>query len=347
MELTAGALARAIGARIEGDDAHRLVGVAPLEEAAPDQVSFLSNRRYRERALASRAGALIVGERDVAGLTAATLLVARDPYVAYARAVRAFHPEPAGDGEISPRASVDGTAIVGPRCSVGPFAAIGAGCRLGARVRVGAGCAIGRDVTIGDDTLLYPNVTLYDGVVIGMRVILHAGVVVGSDGFGFAQEGEAYVKVPQVGTVEVEDDVEIGANSTVDRAALGRTVIGRGTKIDNLVQIAHNVRIGAHTAIAALSGISGSTTLGRGAKLAGQSGVSGHLSLGDGVVVAGKAAVFKDLPDGAFVSGIPARPHRQWMRREAALNRIGELKQRVALLETRLAELAHQTPKGQ
>lgn len=339
--LSAAGLADAIGARLDGDGSVALEGVAPLESAGPGHVSFLANPRYLAVARASQAGALIVGLRDE--LSAPALLRSDNPYAAFARAMRVFHPVAPSDGRVSPHAVVEEGAVLGERVSIEAHAFVGAGARIGAGTRVGVGSVVGRNTTLGIDCILHANVTLYDDVSIGDRVILHSGAVIGADGFGFAKENGRYLKIPQVGTVRIEDDVEIGANSTVDRATLGRTLIGRGSKLDNLVQVAHNVDLGEDAALAAQAGIAGSTTLGSRATLAGQSGVAGHLRLGEDVVVSGKTAVFKNLTNGAFVSGVPARPHRRWLEREAALNRapgtMDALKQQVAGLEARLARL--------
>lgn len=335
MELRASELARAIGATLDGDGDLLLHGVAPLDQAGPGDVSFLANPRYRQEAETSGAGALIVATGEQA-LRAPVLLRASNPYLAFARALQAFHPAALSEGRVSPRAVVGEDVVLGDGAIVEPLAVLGDGCRIGARTRILSGAVLGRGVVVGEDCVIHPHVTLYDGVRVGARVILHAGAVVGSDGFGFAKEGRTYHKIPQVGTVVIEDDVEIGANATVDRATLGKTVIGAGTKIDNLVQVAHNVRIGAGSALAAQVGIAGSATLGEGATMGGQSGVSGHLSLGRNVTIAGKSAVFKDLADGAFVSGVPARPIRDWQRGQAALGRLEALRARVARLEKAL-----------
>lgn len=321
MELSAGQLGRAVGAKVEGDADRRITGVAALGDAGPGDLSFLVNPKYRDQAKTTRAGALVLATNE-SEITAPAVLRSKNPYATFARVVRLLHPEPQGTPGVADGARVDASALLGAEVEIGPNAAIGAGARIGARTRIGAGAVVGRGVVIGEDCRVFPNVTLYDGVTLGSRVVVHAGTVIGADGFGFAKEAGRYLKVPQVGTVVVEDDVEIGANCAIDRAALGRTSIGRGTKIDNLVMIAHNCTIGPDSVLVAQVGISGSVSIGARATLAGQSGVAGHLRLGDDVIVSGKCAVFKDLPDGSFVSGIPARPHRQWLRREAALNRI-------------------------
>ena len=333
MEWPAAKLAEKLGVRWEGDGARVLRGVAALTDAGPEDVSFLSNPRYRAQAESTQAGAVIVGE-ETTDLAVPCRLLAKNPYATFARTLALFHPAPAGSGEVSDHASVDPSARLEAGVTVEPMAVVGANATVGRGTIIAAGAVVGAGVRIGQDCLLHPRVVLYPGVSLGDRVIVHAGAVVGSDGFGFAPEDGRYVKVPQVGTVEIEDDVEIGANVTVDRGALGCNHGSvEGTKIDNLVQIAHNVTVGPHSAMAAQTGIAGSTRIGAQATFAGQSGVAGHLTLGERVIVSGKTAVFKDLGDGAFVSGVPARDHRKWMRREAALNRIADLIDRVKRLE--------------
>jgi len=231
---------------------------------------------------------------------------------------------------------VDPSVVLGGGVSVGPNAVIGPGCRIGDRTVVGPGCILGEDVTVGSDCLLHPGVVVRERCTVGDRCILHPGVVLGSDGFGFATVDGVHHKVPQVGTVVLEDDVELGANVCVDRGALGETRIGRGTKVDNLVQIAHGVTVGKGCLLVAQVGISGSTVLGDHVVMAGQSGVAGHLKIGNRVVATAKAGVVRNVPDGTMVSGFPARPHREWLRDAAALRRIEALRQKVRELEVAL-----------
>jgi UDP-3-O-[3-hydroxymyristoyl] glucosamine N-acyltransferase len=335
--LTLGELAEALGARLIGDPEAAIRGVAPLAEAAADEITFLANPRYRKDLEATGAAAVLLAE-PVEGLKAAQLVVA-DPYAAYARVMqRLFGTRRAAPG-VSPDARIDPAARVGAEAHVGAFVTVGPDAVVGARATLHPGVHVGAGCRLGDDVVLHPNVVVRDGCRLGHRVIVHAGTVIGSDGFGFATEGGVHHKIPHVGIVVVEDDVEIGANVTIDRAVLGETVIGAGAKLDNLVQVAHNVRVGPGSLIAAQSGISGSTTLGRYVVLAGQTGVAGHLTVGDGARVAGKAGVTKDVPGGETVSGFPAAPHRAQLKAQAAAARLPELRERLARLERRVREL--------
>lgn len=332
--MKAKALADALGARLDGDPDLWITGVAPLERAGAADLSFLANPKYREAAKGSGAGAVLVAPGVV--LPGKTLLVSPNPYAAFARALALFHPED------RPKPGVHPTAVLGEGCEVAPDVHVGPLAVLMARVRVGprsvveAGCVLMEGCQVGADCRLFPRVVLYPRTRLGNRVILHAGVVVGSDGFGYASEGGLHRKVPQVGTAVVDDDVEIGANTTVDRGTLDETRIGAGTKIDNLVQIGHNVRTGEGCILVAQSGISGSTRLGRGVVFAGQSGAVGHIRIGDQVRVGAKSAVTKDLPDGAFVTGHPAVDHRLWLKERALSGRLEEMFRRLRNLERRL-----------
>jgi len=330
-------LADAVGGRVDGDAGRRVFGVATLEDATPDDLSLLTNSRYRPFLDASRAGAILVGPDS--GIEGRDLLVAPDPYLALAVILDRMHPGLRPVPGVSVDARVSPSAAVGADVTVGPFAVVGAEVRLLDRVVVGAGVVIGDGSTIGEDTVLMPRVVLYPGTRVGARCLIHAGVVLGGDGFGFATTAGAHRKVPQLGRVVVEDDVEIGANTTVDRGTLGETRIGRGTKIDNLVMVAHGVVVGPHSLLAGQAGIAGSTRLGSHVTMAGQSGAAGHLRLGDRVVVAAKSAVFADVPDRAFVAGTPAVDHRSWKRSLALVKMLPELRSRIRELTARLAAL--------
>jgi UDP-3-O-[3-hydroxymyristoyl] glucosamine N-acyltransferase len=330
-------LADAVGGRVEGDPNRRVRGVATLDDAGPDDLSFLTNPRYRPALAGTRAGAILVGPRMT--IEGRDLLVAADPYLALAEILDRMHPAPRPSPGVSPDARVASGATIGADVGIAPFAVIGSGARLGDRVVVGAGAVIGEGSAIGEDTVLLPRVVLYPGTRVGARCLIHAGAVLGGDGFGFATTAGTHRKVPQLGRVVVEDDVEIGANSTIDRGTLGETRIGRGTKIDNLVMVAHGVVIGPHGLLAAQAGVAGSTRIGSHVAIAGQSGTAGHLRLGDRVVVAAKTAVFTDLPEGSFVAGIPAVDHRAWKRSLAHVKALPELKSRLRALEERLALL--------
>lgn len=335
MERRLGELAALVGGEVQGDAERRISGVSTLGAATPAELSFLTNPRYRKQAEGSRAGALLVGRN--LGPLGRDLLVVAEPYLALAKILELFHPAE------RPQPGVHPTAIVEPHCAVDPSAHVGAFTTLGEGSRVGAGavigplCAIGRACSVGAGTVLHPRVVLYDRTEVGARCVLHAGVVLGSDGFGFATAGGKHVKVPQVGRVVVEDEVEIGANTTIDRATLAETRVGAGTKIDNLVQLGHNVRTGQGCLLVAQSGVAGSTELGNYVVLAGQSGVVGHVRLGDGARVAAKSAVFRDLEPGEQVAGTPAVAAGKWRRQQALLGRLEEMHRRIAALEAKLA----------
>ena len=315
-------------------------GVASLEEAGPEDISFLSNPRYIHQLENTSARAVIVPKASAVPPHLLALKV-DDPYFAFLQVLELFNTRSSGDvaDGIHPNACIHPDAALGDGVSVGPFAVIGAGVMVGASTVIGPCTVILRGSSVGRNCLLYPNVTIMDGCRIGDRVILHAGVVVGSDGFGFAPHEGSYRKIPQIGTVEIGDDVEIGANTCIDRAAFGMTRIESGTKIDNLVQVAHNVRIGANTVIAAQAGISGSTAVGKWVRMGGQSGLSGHLRIGDGSSVGAQAGVTKDVPAGETVSGYPAKNHMHAMRLEAALRGLPELMRKVKDQKKRIAEL--------
>jgi UDP-3-O-[3-hydroxymyristoyl] glucosamine N-acyltransferase len=329
--LSLGELASRVDGRVGGDEGFLVEAIASLEEAGPRHLSFLTNPRYREAARRTRAGAVLVGEG--VELPGVNLLVARDPYLALSRLIEIFHPRTRPPEGIAHDAAIGADCVIDPSASVAARAVVGDRCRLGSRSVVMSGAVIGSDVSIGEDTWIHPNVTVYDGCVLGRRVTVHAGTVIGSDGFGFAREGRRYVKIPQVGNVIVKDDVEIGANTTVDRATLGSTVIDEGVKIDNLVQIGHNVRIGRDSILVAQVGISGSTRLGEGVTFAGQSGAVGHISIGDGAIVGAKSAVTRDVRPGAFVIGHPAIEAGSWKKAVAIIARLPELRRRLMRLE--------------
>ena len=333
---TLAALAAHVGGALVGNDAP-VTGVAGIREAEPGHVTFLANSRYLADLARTRASAVVIAKAHASSGIAR--IEVDDPYHAFSRIVRWFHERPYEPGGISSLASLAADAVVGRDPTIGPFVSVGCRARLGDRVTLLAGVAIGDDVTIGDDTLVYPNVTIREGSSIGRRVILHSGVVIGSDGFGFATHNGRHEKILQVGRVLIEDDVELGANVCVDRAALGVTWIKRGTKVDNLVQIAHNVVIGEDSLIVAQAGISGSSELGRGVVLAGQVGVVGHLTIGDGTMVGAQSGVAADLPAGQVVSGSPAIPHTTWLRVQAALPMVPEMRKTIKRLEARVAEL--------
>lgn len=337
MPLKVSAIARKLVLRVEGDGGKEIRGIAPLESAGEDELSFLSNPRYREEATRSRAGAIIVKSGE--SLPGKTLLYADDPYVAFAEALRLFHPARSFAAGIHSTAVVERNCEIAPDCHVGPFVVIGEGSRLMEGTVVEAGSVVGRNCLIGEGCHLYPRVVLYDNSELGQGVVLHSGVVVGSDGFGYAWRDGRGVKVPQVGRAVIEENVEIGANSTIDRGTLTETKIGAGTKVDNLVQVAHNVRTGKSCVLVAQSGISGSTELGDGVVIAGQSGLVGHIRIGSGCKIGAKSAVTKSLPENSFVTGHPAQPHRRWLKERAMAGRLEEMLHRIEGLEKALSTI--------
>jgi UDP-3-O-[3-hydroxymyristoyl] glucosamine N-acyltransferase len=334
---TLGELAKALGATLEGDPARRVTGVAPLETAGSAHISFLTDPRYGAAARASRAGAFLAPP-DVADLPA-PVLKSDAPRRALITLLTLFQPAGAAPPGIDPSAAVAPDARVDATASIGARAVVESGAVIGRRVRICATAYVGAGVEIGDDSVISPHVTLQDGVRLGRRVVVHPGAVIGADGFGYVSDGGGYAKIPQVGGVIVEDDVEIGANTTIDRATVGDTVIGRGTKIDNLVQIGHNVQVGEHSMIVAQVGVAGSSRLGRGVVLAGQVGIADHVTLGDGVMVGAQSGVHADIPAGEKVLGAPARPLTEAKRILIAGARLPELVRKVRGLERRLQRL--------
>jgi len=324
------ALAALSGATLADEAAGErvMVDVAPLQTAGPDDVTFLDNRKYLGEFEQSRAGAAFV-TKDLAGRAPAgmAVLVAGNPYKAYALAAQAFYPEPRVRPGVARTASIHPAALVPADCEIGDHVVIEAGAKVGARCRIGSNTVVGPAVELGDDCRVAPNVTL-SHCVIGARVVLHPGVCIGQPGFGFAPDPVRPVKIPQLGRVVIGDDVDIGANTTIDRGSGHDTVIGPGTMIDNLVQIGHNVRIGRGCVLVAQVGISGSTTVGDYVMIAGQSGLVGHLKIGDGARIAAQAGVARDVEAGETVGGSPAIPLTEWLRAHALLRRMAQKKDR-------------------
>ena len=334
---TLGELAAALGAVLDGDPGRRVTGVAPLETAGPDDVSFLTDPRYAAAARVSCAGALLVGPG--AGTVSAPTLRCPAPQLALVALLELFHPPTTAAPGVHPTAVVAADARVDATATVGALTVIESGAVIGPRVRLCPLVYVGPSSEIGADCVLYPHVTVRERVRVGQRVIVHPGAVLGADGFGFVHDGQGHRKIPQVGGVRIEDDVEIGANTTIDRATFGDTIVRRGTKIDNLVQIGHNVEIGEHAILVAQVGVSGSVRLGRGVVLGGQVGIRDHITVGDGASVGAQSGVGSDVGAGARYFGYPARPATQAMRIMAAEERLPELLRRVRALEHRLAEL--------
>jgi UDP-3-O-[3-hydroxymyristoyl] glucosamine N-acyltransferase len=321
-DFSLGDLAVRFGLGLHGDPGLVVSCVATLSHAQPGSVSFLANPRYRRQMESTRATAVLVGPEDAASCPVAAL-IDPNPYLAYARIADLLHPRSLPSPGIHPSAVVSGTARIAPSASVGPLAVIEDDVEVAERVFVGPGCIVQRGARLGADTRLTARVTVYAGVRIGQRCIVHAGAVIGADGFGFAADAGRWVKVPQVGTVHVGDDVEIGANTTIDRGAIDDTVVEDGVKLDNQIQVGHNVTIGAHTAVAGCVGISGSTTIGQRCMIGGGVGIAGHLTIADDVVVTGCSLVSASIRQaGSYSSGMPAVESRRWRRMVAHLRRL-------------------------
>jgi UDP-3-O-[3-hydroxymyristoyl] glucosamine N-acyltransferase len=331
-----GELAVRFGCTLKGDPDARVTKVAALEAADAESLTFLANPRYRNFLAHTRAGAVVLHPK-FAGDCPVSALLAANPYATYARIAALLHPSPAAAAGIHPSAAVDPQATVSPSACIGANAVVEAGAFVGERAQVGPGCVVMRNARIGADTRLVAKVTLCHGVTVGERCILHPGAVVGADGFGLAPDQGEWVKVPQVGSVRIGNDVEIGANTAVDRGAIEDTVLEDGVKLDNLVQVAHNVKIGAHTAIAGSSGVAGSTTIGRRCMIGGQVGISGHLTLCDDVVVTGRSFVANSIrKPGYYSSGLPIDETVRFRKNAARFNQLDELAREVRRLGGKL-----------
>jgi UDP-3-O-[3-hydroxymyristoyl] glucosamine N-acyltransferase len=331
-------LAQRLGCRLEGDGRIEVVRVAGIEDAQPGEITFLANPKYASKLAATRASAVIAGEQ-VNGAPC-PILRTEEPYLAFAGAVALLTPARRPAPGISPLAAVDPAAVLGPDVTIGPFVSIGPGARIGAGTIIESHVSIARSASVGTGCVVHSHVAIREEVTIGNRVVIQDGAVIGSDGFGFARTPDGtHRKIPQVGRVVIEDDVEIGANSAIDRPAVGETRIAAGAKIDNLVQIAHGVRVGRNALLAAQVGIAGSTILEDGVVMAGQSGATGHVRLGRGAIVGAKSAVTKDVDPGHHVAGVPAGDVTEWRESVVLLRRLPELRKLVAALESRLAAL--------
>jgi len=333
MPIKLGELAARFDCELVGDPDITIENVAGLQNAGPNSLSFLSNSKFRKQLAATQAAAIVLRPDDVGDSPAASL-VSDNPYADYARMAAFIHPPSRYAPGVDASAVIAESAEIAPTAHVGANVCIGDRSTIGENAYIGPGTVVGPDCTVGDDCRLIANVTLVRQVKIGLRSILHPGVVIGADGFGNAMTAEGWVKVPQLGGVQIGDDVEIGANTTVDCGAIGDTVIEEGVRIDNLCMIAHNVHVGAHTAMAAMTGISGSTTIGKRCLFAGQTGVVGHITICDDVVVSGKAVVSKDITEpGVYAASFTAEPAKEWSRKVARFRRLGQLIERVSKLE--------------
>lgn len=339
MSITLTELARRIGARLVGDGNSVISGVATLAGALPGTITFLTNPRYRKHLQATQAGAVILREDDLEFCPTSALVVA-NPHLAFARAAELFVPAADAAPGIHPTAVVADTARIEPGASIGAHTVIGAGCVIGADVVIGPGCVLEHDVSIGAATRLVANVTIYYGCRIGARGLIHAGAVIGSDGFGFANDRGTWIKVPQLGAVVVGDDVEIGANTSIDRGAIEDTLIEDGVKLDNQIQVAHNVRVGAHTIMAGCVGVAGSAIIGKHCAIGGGAGIVGHLEIADGVTITGMSMVTKSLKEpGVYSSGTPLDHSEQWHKNAVRFKQLDEMARRLKQLEKELEEL--------
>jgi UDP-3-O-[3-hydroxymyristoyl] glucosamine N-acyltransferase len=336
--------------RVAGDGSVLIKGVASMDEAKAGDITFVGHRRYLRLLASTGASAVILSEEVIlsggpagggpaGGVAGKNLLLVANPMAAFAKALEIFRPEVLPPPGIHPLAFIARGAYVADGASVQAFAVVEEGARIGAGSVIFPGVYIGRGASVGERSILYPGVAIRDGCAVGNRVVIHCNSVIGSDGFGYFRDGARHVKIPQRGTVVIEDDVEIGAAATVDRATVGSTVIGRGTKIDNLVQIAHNVKVGADSVIVAQVGVAGSTTIGAGVVIGGQSGVAGHVNVGSGASIGARSGVTGDVPEGSVCSGMPAMPHAQWLRAQSLFARLPEMKKRLDELERRLEGL--------
>jgi UDP-3-O-[3-hydroxymyristoyl] glucosamine N-acyltransferase len=334
--LSLGEIVNRLGGEVVGDPAVQVRQVATLETAAPDTIAFFANERYLAQLKSTQAGAVIVG-LPLRGTLDIPHIVAGNPYAYFARVSALFNPPDAQSAGRHPAAVIDQHARIGVAVHVGPNAVIEANADIGDGCSIGAGSYVGPGVVIGAEGVIYPNVSIYRDCVIGRRVIIHSGAVIGADGFGIAMDGERWIKVPQIGRVSIGDDVEIGANTTIDRGAIDDTVIEDGVKLDNQIQVGHNVRIGAHTAIAACVGIAGSSRIGRYCRIGGASGIAGHLSIADRVEISAHTLITKSISEaGTYTGAYPFESNRDWRRNAASLRSLGELASRVRAIEQEL-----------
>jgi UDP-3-O-[3-hydroxymyristoyl] glucosamine N-acyltransferase len=334
LELTLSEIARIIKGRIIGDERLSITGVNALDKASPGDISFFFDNRYRDFVKDTRASALIVSEpiNDYEG----PQIVVSDPKLAYIQVAESFAPPVARFDGVSSNAVIETTSTIGKNASIYPMVYVGKEAVIGDDVILYPGTFIGDRVRIGDRTVIYPNVSIMRDCIIGRDVVIQAGCVIGSDGFGFVRDGGENIKFPQLGIVQIDDKVEIGANTTIDRAANGKTLIQKGVKLDNLIQIAHNVTIGEDTVIAALTGISGSVRIGREVIIGGQTGFKDHIEIGDRAVIGSAAGVHKSIPAGETVLGDPAMPPKLWMRTRALIAKLPEINERLRNLEKKL-----------
>lgn len=337
MELTLRQIAESIGGSVVGDDQVVIKGVNSLVLAEEGEISFLADPRLKDQVTATKASALIA--KEPSSLYGGPQLIVSNPYLGYAKVAAMFAPAPPRFQGISEKAVIGQGTHIGKDVSIYPFVYVGRESVIANEVNLFPGVYVGDRVTVGEKSVIYPNVTIMSDCIIGREVIVHAGTVIGSDGFGYTRDGDVSVKIPQMGIVEIEDGVEIGANNAIDRAALGKTLIRKGVKTDNLVQIGHNVVVGENTIIVAQVGIAGSTTVGKGVIIGGQVGLTDHIEIGDRVMIGSKSGVAKSIPAGEVVSGIPTMPHRLWLKTRGLIRRLPEYSEKLKELEQRVSEL--------
>ena len=338
MDHTVETLAGLVGGTVKGDSQIRITGARPITDAGPGDITFVEDARHEKLLKQSRASAVVVGAKvEFAGMS---LICVERPLEAFVSIIEYLRgPRQAVPRQVHPQSLIDPSARLGDCPDVGPFVAISSNVTIGDRCRIMAGSVVGEGCKLGDDVLLYPNVVLYPGTILGNRVTVHSGAVIGADGFGYRGHGNLRVKMPQLGHVEIGDDVEIGANTTIDRGTFHATRIGAGTKIDNLVQIAHNCQIGQRNLIVSQVGIAGSSKTGDDVVIAGQAGIRDHTTIGDGAVIGGMSGVMRDIAPGEHVVGIPATPEREQMRLVASIHKLPELRDRLASLSEQVAAI--------
>jgi len=343
MEILLSEIAKLVDGSVKGDLQKKILGVAPFEHATDDDLTFVDSVKLIKKINETKAGAIIV-PMDVEAASNSIVQV-ENPRVAFAKIMNLFYPASKPKSEISTSTYIGEKLICGKEVSIAPFVVIGNNVIIGDGVILHSGVFIGDNVKIGNNTLIYPNVTILERCIIGNRVIIHAGSVIGSDGLGFAPEGKKYYKIPQTGIVQIDDDVEIGAVNTIDRATFSKTWICRGVKTDNLIHIAHNVTVGENTVIAAQVGIAGSTTIGRHVAMGGHAAIADHITIGDNVQIAGMTGVTKSVANDEVISGFPSIPHRLWLRVQNIIPKLPELKKKIVSIEKRLNTIEEKQEK--
>jgi UDP-3-O-[3-hydroxymyristoyl] glucosamine N-acyltransferase len=337
MEIKLKEIARILGGAIEGDEDIIIKNISGIEDAKEGDITFVANPKYIKYIKQTKASAIVCSP-DVSSETK-NLLKVKNPYLAYAKAITYLNPQPEESGTVDERASIGKDVRLGKNVTIYPFVFIGDGSTIGDNTTIYPNCFLGRKVKIGTSTFLHPNVTIREECIVGNNVIINSGAIIGSDGFGFAPDGAKKFKIPQLGIVQIDDDVEIGACTTIDRATIGKTWIKRGAKLDNLIQVAHNCTIGEDSIIIAHTGISGSTHIGDRVTMAGQSATAGHVKIGNDVTVGARGGIAVDVPPGQIVSGAPHMPHRDWLRSTLIFRKLPEMNQTIKDLKKKISEL--------